>query len=271
MKTLKAIALASVAAMALTPTVSSAQVVNDIENLIQNINAGVANKFNSAALNFSAVDGSVNIAVGGANGGTTAGTDNTVTITAAATDNSISGAVTDASGAGSTALGGTSDIDALPIGFSAGGTDGGAYEFAFGASLDVTDTVGELSESVDTSSDTMTEATTATVGDISATALGAVLSGDIDIDETAGAISATSGSTAGSTSADAAFGSDIGSGVGVISVAANLALIDGSVTASVTNGNTNFGSISTTAAGAINSSGITAAIVGVNNGAVPTP
>ena len=271
MKTLKAIALASVAAMALTPSVSSAQVVDDIENLIQNINAGVANKFNSAALNFSDVDGSVNITVGGANGGTSNAADDTVAVTVAATDNSISGAITDASGAGSTAIGGTSDIDALPIGFSAGGADGGGYEFAFGAELTVTDTVGAITTTTDTSLDTTTEATTATVGDISTAALGAVLSGDIDVTETAGSIAAASGSTAGSTTADATFASDIGSGVGVISVAANLASIDGSVTAAVTGGNTNFGTIGTTAAGAINSSGILAKVVGVNPSAVPLP
>jgi hypothetical protein len=263
MKTLKAIALSTAATMALVPTVSSAQVVElGVIDLISAITTTVENKVVSSSLNLANIDGSVNIAAGGANGGNTSNTDNTLTVTEAAIDQTITGAINGAVAEWSTAGTGTSDIDSPLV--QAGGANGGSGSYGFNLDLTLTDTDTGLYTQAATIDTETVIATLTEVGNIDATALGAVTSGALMMTETAGSIASTSASETASTAASAGFDSDIGSGTAMISSAANLGSINASVNSAVTGGSTKIGNIGTTAAGSINSSAITASVVGVN-------
>ena len=272
MKTLKAIALSSVAAMAFAPTVSSAQTVNDIENLIYEINQGVANRTNLAAINLSAIDGSVDISVDGENGGTSS------TITdASITTNNIVNTATDEStlstqiGTGSWASAGdntnSSSLDAIVDGDSIG-TGSGDYTYDWSQSqTDIDNSTSNTTEvAIDTSNEASSDLqTTFDIGDVTTAALGAVNSGDIDMTETAGLIDTASVASTATTSASADYASAIGSGNAATSLAVNVAGIDGFVGVDINGGSGSLGNVSTTAAGAINSGSIIANVVGVNN------
>jgi hypothetical protein len=274
MKTLKAIALGTVAAMALVPTVASAQVVNDIENLVYQLNLGVANRANLAAINLAAIDGGVNITVTGASGGTTSDIlDESVLSTNVVTNAIDNSSIDTQSGTGSWAsagIGSTSDIDATVDGNSVG-TGSGDYSYDWSQSeTDINNTVTDLTiDTTDTSNIATTSAqTTFDIGDVTTAALGAVNSGDIDLTETAGTVDTASLASTSTTSASADYASAIGSGNSAMSMALNLADIDGAVTATINGGSGSLGNVSTTAAGAINSGSIIANVVGVNPGTV---
>ena len=273
MKTLKAIALGTVAAMAMVPAVSSAQTVNDIENLIYEINQDVANRTNLAAINLSTINGSVDISVTGANGGTTS----TITDGSSVANNVVSTATNNSSldiqsGTGSWAsagVGSSSDLDASAVVGVIGGSDGtGSGDISFDWSqsqTDIDNTVEDLTITTTLTSDaaTTSDQTTFNIGDVTTAALGAVNSGDIDMSEVGGTVDTSSLASTSTTSASADYASSIGSGNSAMSLALNAADIDGSVTAGITGGSGSLGNVSTTAAGAINSGSIIAKVIGV--------
>jgi hypothetical protein len=271
MKTLKAIALSSVAAMAFAPTISSAQVVDDIENLVYEINQDVANRTNLAAINLNAIDGSVDISVDGENGGT----GSTITDASITTNNVVTTATDESTldiqiGAGSWASVGdntnSSTLDAIVNGNSVG-TGSGDYSYDFSQSqTDIDNSVSNTTEVAINTSDAATSdlQTTFNIGDVTTAALGAVNSGDIDMTETAGSIDTASLASTSTTSASADYASAIGSGNAATSLAINYAGIDGTVGVDINGGSGSLGNVSTTAAGAINSGSIIANIVGVN-------
>ncbi len=171
-------------------TGANAQVVNS-----GNITApftGVSAKFVSIGENLAAIDGSVNVTVGGANGSTN---------------------------------------EEIGAGFT-------------------------------TVQDTVT-ATTATFGDISTTAAGALSNTTTNLSETAAMFEASADAATSNTSSAADDMMSMGGGIGVSTGAFNAAAatIDGGITVDVVAGNTNFGALSTTAAGAINTADITASFV----------
>jgi hypothetical protein len=278
MKTLKAIALGTVAAMALVPTVSSAQVVNDIENLVYELNQDVANRANLAAINLAAIDGGVNISVTGANGGTTStitdGSSIANNVVTNATDNSSLDIQSGTGSWASAGVGSSSDLDASAVVGVIGGSDGtGSGDISFDWSqsqtnIDNTITDTTLTTTATSDAATSSDQTTFDIGDVTTAALGAVNSGDIDMTEAAGTVDTASLASTSTTSASADYASAIGSGNSAMSMALNLADIDGAVTATINGGSGSLGNVSTTAAGAINSGSIIANVVGVNPGTV---
>ena len=275
MKTLKAIALGTVAALALVPTVSSAQVVDDIENLVYQLNLDVANRANLAAINLAAIEGGVNITVTGANGGATSTVTDNSTIDTDVVTNAIDNSSIDTqSGTGSWAsagVGSSSNLTATIIGVtgSSDGTGSGDISYDWSESqtaIDNTVTDTTLTTIATSDAATSSDQTSFDIGDVTTAALGAVNSGDIDLTETAGTVDTASLASTSTTSASADYASAIGSGNSALSLALNLADIDGAVTATINGGSGSLGNVSTTAAGAINSGSIIANVVGVNPG-----
>jgi hypothetical protein len=272
MKTLKAIALSSVAAMAFAPTLASAQVVDDIENLVYFINQDVANRANLAAINLNDIEGGVDITVSGQSGGTS----NTLTDTSSTLNNVVTTATDNStldlrSGTGSWASAGdntnTSNLNGVIEGNSVG-TGSGDYTYDWSDSQTAID--NSINDTTSVSTNTVDGATsdlqtTFDIGDVTTAALGAVNSGDIDMTEAAGTVDTASLASTSTTSASADYASSIGSGTSSLSFAVNLAGIDGTVVVGVTGGSGSLGNVSTTAAGAINSGSIIANVVGVNS------
>ncbi len=106
-------------------------------------------------------------------------------------------------------------------------------------------------------------ATTATFGDISTTAAGALSNTTTNLTEAAAVFDSSADAATTNTTSAASDLMEVGGGVGVSTGAFNAAaaLIDGGISVTVDAGNTNFGSLSTTAAGAINTANITASFV----------
>lgn len=105
------------------------------------------------------------------------------------------------------------------------------------------------------------EATTAKVGNIATTAAGAINSTKTNLEETAATASSAADAASSNTHAAASDMQARGAGIGVMASALNSGGINGSIVANVAAGNTAFGNLSTTAAGAINTSEISAKFV----------
>ncbi len=243
------------AILAVTGTTASAQVVDEILDTIELLEIGgiVAN----LATNLNEVDGSIDISVGGANGGST---------TTTLTQNAVAGAAAAAANAAASGTGASSDVD-LFGGLLAGDCDAGAG--STDCSLSLTDVSVDFSSIDDAVAST--EATIATFGNIASTAIGAVNDTTATITETAAMVTTSSASNSSSTAATADFMSSVGSGLIVLSGATNANDIFGDVTINVGAGSTNFGEVGTTAAGAINTGNIIATFVGTDAVAPVTP
>lgn len=237
---------AAVSVAALLPTMGSAQVVASINTLIADVTEEATTKISAIAGNDADIDGSVNIDVIGE-----AGSTNTSDISTTVND------VLNVAGDGSL-NNGSLTIPGLLIDVSAvGGSGGLAVNYL------------EDNGTIDTSSTTESVlATTVNVGDVSATALGAVNTGTVDLTEVAGTISSASSASSSSTDSAAEYALAAGSGLSVEHIAANTALINGSANINFA-GNGSVGLVTTTAAGAINSSDVTASITGAIFGNAP--
>ncbi len=236
------------AILAVTGTAASAQVVTEITDTIEAL--AIGGIVTNLATNLSGVDGTINIAVGGSNGGTLNTTDTINEIYAAA------GVTIDADATGDAASSSANLAGGLLIGdcaAGAGSTDCGLS--LTGVSVDFSETLSELETTL---------ATTATFGDIASTAIGAVNDTTADVTEMAATVSTSSASNSSSTAANASFDSSFGSGLLILSGATNAADIAGAVDIAVDAGNTNFGAVGTTAAGAINTGNIIAQFVGTD-------
>ena len=108
-------------------------------------------------------------------------------------------------------------------------------------------------------------ATTATFGDMSTTAAGALSTSTLTLTETAAVFDASAEAMTTNTESMASDMTEMGGGIGVSTGAYNaaLAMINGSIMVDVDAGNTMIGNLSTTAAGAINTATITANFVGL--------
>lgn len=156
------------------------------------------------------------------------------------------------------------------IDISAGGQNGGTDDESFTAGFDGlgVSVVGGGSLNVagfewDEVDEATTFATTTSFGALSTLAAGAVNETITVLTENPAVIGSGSDTAAvGLTNASAEFDQSFGSGTFVLSGAYNDADIFGDVTVEVAAGNSDFGSISTTAAGAINTGNITATFVG---------
>ncbi|MBY5972064.1 hypothetical protein KUV28_06885 [Ferrimonas balearica] len=231
----KKLAVAAVfGATAMLPTMGSAQVIDDIGALIENTDEEVAALISSIAGNNAAIDGSIDITVDGSAGGSLAGDFSSTTndILDAAGSGSFASSAADGSGASNAAEG------ALAIDWYED-----TSEITTGAFS------GEIGE------------TTVDIGDVSATTLGAVNNGTVDLTETAGSINSSSSAATSSTDSAANYALAAGTGISVEQVSVNTGLITGD--ASITfAGNGSIGEVGTTAAGAINTSSVTASIIG---------
>lgn len=231
----KKLAVAAVfGATAMLPTMGSAQVIEDIGTLIADTDEEVAALISSIAGNNADIDGSINITVDGSAGGALSGnfSDTTNDILDAAGNAAVEGSTADGTG-GAGSFAGSLAVDWFE-------DNSTISEGAF---------AGEIGE------------TTVDIGDVSATALGAVNNGTVDLTETAGSINSSSSAATSSTDSAANYALAAGSGISVEQVAVNTGLIDGTATINFS-GNGSIGEVGTTAAGAINTSTVTAAITG---------
>lgn len=113
-------------------------------------------------------------------------------------------------------------------------------------------------------------ATTAKFGDIATTAAGAVNETTTNIIETAADALSSAGASTSNTNTNASDELSAGSGILVVGASGNDADIFGNINVDVAAGSTNFGGMTTTAAGSINSSDFTASFVGTSDtGATP--
>lgn len=103
--------------------------------------------------------------------------------------------------------------------------------------------------------------TTATFGNIATVAAGAISDTTTDLDQAASEVASHASASTSNTASAASDIASAGSAIGVSTGAFNSGLINGSVLVSVAAGNTAFGGISTTAAGAINTADLTAKFV----------
>ena len=120
----------------------------------------------------------------------------------------------------------------------------------------------EMSESV------VNVASVQNFGDISSVAAGALNTANFDLKETAGTLMGSSNGTTASTTADAEDNTATGSGLLAVGTSMNSAFIDGSITANLDGGDVVFASVSSVAAGALNTVTLNAEVVG--NVAVPS-
>ncbi len=141
------------------------------------------------------------------------------------------------------------------ISVTVGGQNGGTNE-----EINVDPVTGNFT----TLEDTMA-ATTATFGDMATTAAGALSNTTTNLTEAAAVFDSSADAATSNTSSMAADMTEVGGGIGVSTGAFNSGLIDGGISVSVDAGNTAIGSLSTTAAGAINTADITAAFVALAN------
>jgi hypothetical protein len=224
------------AIVAVSGTAASAQVVTEINTLMNTLTTNVGGTFADIALNFNAINGSVDISENGQNAG----------------DNSTDNSITD--------LYVISEVDAD---LDLSGLPGGSVDLG----LDI----GSLSDndSILNVVTATTEATTMNFDDIATTAVGAVNSGTMSLTEGAASIISGSATNASSTAASADFASLVGSGVAGLQGAANFADITASITVSGNGGSMDFETLSTVAAGAIDSSSITAIFVGTDTVGAP--
>ncbi len=230
----KKLAVAAVfGATAMLPTMGSAQVIPSINTLIADTDEEVSALISSIAGNDAAIDGSIDITVDGSAGGALAGNFSTTT-------NDILDAAGSASTASSAADAGASNATEGALAIEWFEDNSIISEGAFS---------GEIGE------------TTVALGDVSATALGAVNNGTVDLTETAGSINTSSSAATSSTDSAANYAMAAGTGVSVEQIAANTGEITGTATINFS-GNGSIGEVGTTAAGAINTSTVTAAITG---------
>jgi hypothetical protein len=206
-------------------------------------------QINSIATNVAEIDGSINLEVGGENGLTTA-----------------SNAANEASDAGNTAanIGGnfaildqTSTSTEGSLGF------GGALETATTTTLAANGAFSAATSSANSSSSAASEAASSALegsvfvfGDISALGLGVTNTTDVAY---LGNLAGTVSSAANTSNTAASFDSFNADGLGVNALATNTASINGSITGSFTGGSATVGSLSTVAAGAINTARISGA------------
>ncbi|MGI3166866.1 hypothetical protein [Pseudooceanicola sp. 200-1SW] len=220
-------------AVAVLPVAGNAQVIPSINTLIADTDEEVSALISSIAGNDATIDGSIDITVDGSAGGSLAGDFSTTT-------NDILDAAGSASFASSAANTGASEATEGALAIDWFEDNSVITEGAF---------AGEIG------------ATTVDLGDVSATALGAVNNGTVDLTETAGMIDSSSSAATSSTDSAADYALAAGTGISVEQIAANTGEIIG--TASINfSGNGSIGEVGTTAAGAINTSTVTAAITG---------
>lgn len=115
-------------------------------------------------------------------------------------------------------------------------------------------TITDLSE--------ITAATTSAFGDVASVAAGAINEATLDLTQTGSSVVNNAAANTSDTSSTTDSTTLAGSAIGAVTGAFNSASITGDVAVTITGGNVTGGAIGTTAAGAINTSAITAAFVG---------
>ncbi|MCH8466170.1 MAG: hypothetical protein LAT78_06325 [Roseinatronobacter sp.] len=205
-------------------------------------------QINSIATNVAEIDGSINLEVGGENGLTTA-----------------SNAANEASEAGNTAgniafdfavaIDNSTTVESIEVGqvIEETTTDTLAANGAFAAA---TSSATASSSAASEAASSALEGSVFVFGDISALGLGVTNTTDVAyLSNLAGTVS----SAANTSNTAASFDSFNADGLGVNALATNTASINGSITGSFTGGSATVGSLSTVAAGAINTARISGA------------
>jgi len=233
MKLLKTAPLACTMAL-VASTASADGVVDSFDGLVDDVLASANASFFSGAVNTAAIDASVDISAGG---DLPAG-ELTVTYGTAVTLDNFSATGDDVLGTGLSALSGGFDDTGNSD------TNGGAtYLDGIEATL---------------KSETISQ----NFGDVTTVAAGAINESTMTLTETGAIASASAKDIAGSASVDINSSNTVGSQVGALTGALNTASIDGSVNIDMVNASGGGASIGTTAAGAINTSELTATFVG---------
>jgi hypothetical protein len=130
-----------------------------------------------------------------------------------------------------------------------------------GLGINSIDGSGSFTDTTGGTTDTFA-AVTQSFGDLTTVAAGAINDGTANLTETAADASVNAEAISSSTSTSIESLNNTGSTIGSANVALNTALIDGSVVANMTDTSATVGAISTTAAGAINTSDVTATFIG---------
>ena len=241
--------------------------VDDISVNFTEINAGLSGALNleeiantvlsATAVNSADIDGSINIAsIGQSASAASDAADTAVSIAAGAgklSYESASAAIDGSLGAGTLFSGDAPKLELKDLDL-AGNTASEAADLAVIA--------GQYARSEVTSSAESTVATIQEFGDVGSVAAGALNTATFDVSETAGeTVSSSAGETL-TTLADATDSLASGSGLFVSADALNSALINGSITANLDGGDVKFTSISSVAAGALNTVTVDAELVG---------
>jgi hypothetical protein len=219
----------TMAAMFAATTVSAQTVIDSFDNMVDQVLGTVLEvntdaAFLSSAVNIEAVNGSIDISSSATNG------------------------------PGESVINGDSfniTIDDL----SATGTD------ILGSGINSIDGSGSFTDTSGGTTETFA-AVTQSFGDLTTVAAGAINDGTANLTETAADASVNAEAISSSTSTSIESLNNTGSTIGSANVALNTALIDGSVVANMTDTSATVGAISTTAAGAINTSDVTATFIG---------
>ena len=274
--------LSAATAALLTATGASAQVVDSFNQTIDDALAGVPASFASMAINNMGIDGSIDIS-GDADQAFSGAftydetTDNSTSEQATVIDNSIDYDRLDITSQMSAANGGAaSDVFGNAVDSGTGGSaafDGTYTEIseATTATDNSTTDINTATSDVSIAGDLAVEAATQSIGDVSSLAAGAVNTGNFNVTENAGVLDDSSLASTSSTMAEASSMASFGSGVGIVSAAVNdstnsntddLASINGSIGISMAAGNFSVGSVDSVAAGAINTTDVTAIFFG---------
>lgn len=224
------------AIVAVSGTAASAQVLQDLNLMVNTLTTNVGGTVIDISTNLNTINGNIDLDLTGQNG---LETDDSTTA------NDIINA---------TDVGLDLDISATGLGSLDLGVDVGGY---------LND------DTLTTAATSMASATSMTFGDLATQAVGAINSSTNSLTETASTIMSSSDTNASSTAASAMFDSAAGSGLFSLSGAGNFADINGQIEITAGGGDFEFGDLSTTAAGSINTGQITAAFIGTAPIAAP--
>ena len=278
--------LSAATAALLTATGASAQVIDSFNQTVDDALAGASASFASIALNNMAIDGSIDISAdaGQAFDGAFSyeeSSDNSSSSNTTDTENNTNnGSLNIASALAATAGGIATDTFGNEADATGGGTANfeGTYDEFSEVSSSTDDSFENFNndlQNLNVSGNFATAAATQSIGDVASLAAGAVNDGTFDVTEMGSVMDSSSSSSTSQTMAEAMANTSFGSGVGIVSAAINdadnegnpgsLASINGTITIAMGAGNIDVGSVDSVAAGAINTTGVTAVFFGSDN------